>query len=537
MAAIITTQVPYVATRYASLLGIKVTASSLKTSLERNPFYPGMRCLTTTFQEFNIPCNAFKLEAGGIHKLPLPFLSFQKINKRLNDFVLVTHVSDAEVTYEYETHKPVTVSRSAFNEAFQGYVFVAEAGPNSGEAGFEKKQKQEQQKKIKQIALLAGALFIFITSLFANGPVVTQPRFILPLLLKLAGCTVTGVLLLYEVDRNNALVRKICESDDDEPSHCDAVLNSDASKIFGISLAEVGFFFYSATTLFFLFPGLHFDTRFLWLSWCSIIAAPFILFSLYYQWRVVKQWCKLCLATQAILAGEFISYVFLFRTSLTMPELTLSSLGFFISCVALPVVVWYALKPVFSKAIEAAHYKPAYYRVKNHPDYFFALMKNQASMPEGAESIGLVYGNASGKTQLTFISNPFCKHCSAAHRDLEQQLTERSDIQVRMIFPTRNREDKKTARAVKHLMSLAGTFNKQQLETALHEWFSNTNYETFASKYPVNSEMMEAQGAKLEAMHQWCAQANIQGTPAFFLNGVQVPDDYSVREILQMSRL
>jgi len=41
----------------------------------------------------------------------------------------------------------------------------------------------------------------------------------------------------------------------------------------------------------------------------NLLALPYIIFSVYYQWRVAKQWCVLCLAVQALLlAGGLIIF-------------------------------------------------------------------------------------------------------------------------------------------------------------------------------------------------------------------------------------
>ena len=33
----------------------------------------------------------------------------------------------------------------------------------------------------------------------------------------------------------------------------------------------------------------------------NILALPYTIFSVYYQWRVAKQWCVLCLVVQGLL--------------------------------------------------------------------------------------------------------------------------------------------------------------------------------------------------------------------------------------------
>ncbi|HEY2722735.1 MAG TPA: hypothetical protein VGI82_13465 [Chitinophagaceae bacterium] len=65
------------------------------------------------------------------------------------------------------------------------------------------------------------------------------------------------------------------------------------------------------------------------ISWLNIFALPYTLFSVYYQWKVAKQWCILCLAVQgllllgganclinfSILRNSFLSFDFLLKAA------------------------------------------------------------------------------------------------------------------------------------------------------------------------------------------------------------------------------
>ena len=56
------------------------------------------------------------------------------------------------------------------------------------------------------------------------------------------------------------------------------------------------------------------------------------------------------------------------------------------------------------------------------------------------------------------------------------------------------------------------------------------DYEVFAGKYPMNGELKEQEN-KLDAMKQWCDDAEITGTPTIFINGRRLPDTYSIDEL------
>lgn len=56
------------------------------------------------------------------------------------------------------------------------------------------------------------------------------------------------------------------------------------------------------------------------------------------------------------------------------------------------------------------------------------------------------------------------------------------------------------------------------------------DYDLFAAKYPVNIELKQ-QDAKVDAMYKWCNEMKIEFTPTFFVNGHQLPENYTVKDL------
>ncbi len=86
---------------------------------------------------------------------------------------------------------------------------------------------------------------------------------------------------------------------------------------------------------------------------------------MYYQWRIAKQWCVLCLTVQVLLIAEFI--VALTTNQLTTLSIKNAVLIFnsqFILSFLLPVIIWYLLKPNLLKAQEAKRTKRQLMRFK-----------------------------------------------------------------------------------------------------------------------------------------------------------------------------
>lgn len=103
-----------VATCYVKSLKVPVTTTSLKQNLEENPFYPSLFSLSSTFERFHIPHEAFKIEKENFKHLTAPFIAYLKNQPTGKDFVLVTDVTKNDVSYIAENKKIKTITKENF---------------------------------------------------------------------------------------------------------------------------------------------------------------------------------------------------------------------------------------------------------------------------------------------------------------------------------------------------------------------------------------------------------------------------------------
>src|SRR5690606_12931802 len=153
----------------------------------------------------------------------------------------------------------------------------------------------------RALALPVTAILILLTGfLLVPALSVAQSLFFF---LMLIGASVGGLLLLYEIDKHNPIIKQVC-SGGNAKAGCHAVLDSAGGKFLGVSWSLVGFTYFLGGTLLMLFATPDRNAYFPLLSLLSLAALPYVVYSLFYQWKVVKQWCRLCLATQAILVVQ-----------------------------------------------------------------------------------------------------------------------------------------------------------------------------------------------------------------------------------------
>ncbi len=451
------------------------------------------------------------------------------------NFALVTAADDNQVRY-FIDEKEAVLPANAFAEAWSGVVLLAEKGKASGEKDYKANRRKEKIASLKAPAVLLSALLFtaWATVLFYNRAfVTTSVGYAILLVIKLAGLIVTSLLLWYEIDKAAPVLQKICTAG--AKTNCNAILSSKSSALFSwLSWSEVGFFYFASTFISVLFAG--FTSSLFLLSvvvLLNVLALPYTVFSLYYQWRVAKQWCVLCLSVQALLLLEFITSL---ATGLLSSSFTsfpaISSFLPLLSSLLFVALAWFSLKPLLLKGEEAKRTKRELLRLKASPQIWEALLAKGKKIETPADGLGIALGNLTATNTLIKVCNPYCGPCAKAHPEIEKLLEENSNLKVQIIFTVTADENDFKAPPVKHLLAIAEKGNETLTKGALDDWYlaDKKDYEVFAHKYPMNGELKK-QDAKIEAMKVWCDETKIAFTPTIFVNGHQLPDVYNIADL------
>ncbi|MGN6196015.1 MAG: vitamin K epoxide reductase family protein [Ginsengibacter sp.] len=509
-------------------LNVKVTNETVSEAVLNHPDYPSILSISDTLAKLHIENAAITIDGDRLDEVSLPFIAFVRT---AGSFVLVTDIKNSSVFYISDTSKVVSKPISDFLKEFAGVVLLAEASEISGDLNFEAKKKNETLQLVKIYMLIAVAGLIVISTIINNAAL--YPQFTVPysflLLLKVCGIVSTVLLLWYEVDKANPALQKICSGG--KKTNCNAILNSTAAKIAGLSWSELGFFYFSGGFLFLLMRPNSVVQQLSIIAILNLIALPYIFFSVFYQWRIAKQWCPLCLTVQAILFTEFLVNMFFqnLRFGNSIDLVTLFRL--FISF-SLPVAVWLIIKPLLLNKQKAKQDFRSLQRIKFNNEIFLALLQKQKRMSEPTDGLGILLGNKSAQNTLIKVCNPYCGPCAKAHPEIEKLLEETDNLKVQIIFTATNSEHDFTALPVKHLLDIAQTYDESLTKKALDDWYlaEKKDYKVFTQKYRINGELKD-QNSKVDAMSRWCKKVDIQFTPTIFFNGYQLPNAYSISDL------
>ncbi|MBN8837606.1 MAG: thioredoxin domain-containing protein [Sphingobacteriia bacterium] len=514
-------------------LDVKHTVFGVNEALHNHPDYPSLLSISDVLKKnYKMEVAALSVTNEKLVDIPLPFITLLKETGK--PFITVTAIQNGVVHYADIKGNKVTKSTNAFLKLWNNTALIAEKTQRSAEDNFTKNRWKERVDKFKTPALLLIGLLAVVGVLIKNTRLPVNVLWWLAItgILMLTGLLISCLLVWYEIDKHNPVLKNICTGF--AKTNCDAVLSSKASKVLGkLSWSEMGFFYFGGSLLYFLITA-YTDVQFSYplLFWLNISALPYTVFSVYYQWRVAKQWCVLCLTVQVVLIISFGTNQFIAGNYFPITFFSWQPASQVVLAFVLPVIGWYLLKPVLIRLQEAKSKSRQLMRLKYDTRIFEALLHKQKQITISATGLGITIGNPNATHILIKVCNPYCGPCANAHPDIEKIIQDNTNIKAQIIFTATANEDDKRSKPVKHLMAIAAKENAAVIAKALDDWYlaDKKDYDVFAAKYPMNGELKQ-QDEKLKAMEVWCKQTDIAFTPTFFINGYQLPDMYNIRDL------
>lgn len=520
---------------FLRLLKVPVNNETVNETLQNHPDWPSVLCVSDGLNKWDVPNGVGKIEPEKIAEIPTPFIAFTR-NKETPMAIVGKVDNNGILKFQKSYRKPEIVSKEDFFRTWDGTFLFAETNEHSGEPGYDTIRRNSFFKALVPLAALSLILGIcfwllrsHIVSSGIEGTAIITGIYV-QFLLTLAGAGVSVILLWYEIDQNNILLHKVCTGI--IKGNCGAILTGKASEVFSwLSWSEVGFFYFAGALLSFVLAGNQLLNYVSLIALFNMLAVVYPFYSVYYQWRVAKEWCIFCLTVQGLLVLGAVT-VFSFNL-LSFKLLTIAFLLQSLFLYMLPVLAWYAVKPFILRLQEAKFIKREHLRLKFNTEVFDTLLKKQKQISVPVDGLGIDIGKADAKHLLIKVCNPYCGPCAKAHPKIEKLISENPDlIKAKIIFTATMYEKDYRTEVVKHLLAVASKNDAELTTKALDDWYlaDKKNYKTFAAKYPLNGEI-EKQTASIVRMEKWCDDMKVTATPTIFINGYQFPDVYDIGDL------
>ncbi len=515
-------------------LQVKVARTTINETLQNHPEFPSLLSISDSLDRWNVENAAVTISVENINELPTPFLATLRVSEE-QIWVLVKEVNETTVRYCKSVGQLEDVEQpiKAFLNESTGVALLAEANKLSGEPDFWISRKREILSGIATLTLLASFLTIGVIGFFSFTTEQTEEGYALAYLLfwstKSIGICLSILLVWYAIDENNPALKKVCSVVKD--GDCGSVLNSKYSKFLGgISWTDIGLIYFIGG-LICLLTTTGLSSSIFILGWLSVLAVPYTALSIYLQWRILKKWCVLCLAVQGVLVFEaVVSIVLVIKTSVGVPDhltVLVTLLSFII-----PTLLWYFLKPVFIIYNQNTATTRNLIRLKSNRQIFDAVMEKQKKLTHSPGDLGLILGNANSENILVVVSNPVCAPCAGLHPEIEELLESNLNLKVQLLFTTGASEQSRESKLfVNYLLTAYKGGDQAVVRKILDQWYVNSaqDYNRFVKSDPARVPL--DQQSSLQAMEQWCHLAEIEGTPAVFFNGKELPEIFKVADL------
>ncbi|MBC9930129.1 vitamin K epoxide reductase family protein [Chitinophaga qingshengii] len=523
---------PLAASLFLELTAVKLSYTTLQQEVEDHPDYPSLLSISDVFSKYKVDNITANFAPADLEKIPPPYIT--QIKGLENDTEYFTVVrkfnNDMVSAFDPERRKWKNYRFQDFADRTSGVVLLAEPGHDAGEPDYKEKRREERFNSFSFYALLSVLATIFATVILrafwlAGLSILPAATFSL---LSVIGILVGILLIWYEIDRYNPVIRQICKGG--RRVNCNAVLQSDAAYIGGVSWSTIGLAYFTGQLIFMLTQGITSPEIQAITSIVSLLTLPYVFYSLYFQSRIVKQWCLLCLIIQAVLILQ--ASIAAYQTGKLTVHFSPEALVLYILFSVTSLLAILQLLPVLKRAKRNNFVKTQLKRLKYDPVVFNAVLRKQRNIHEDAEGLGIVLGNPNAANKILKVCNPYCGPCAHAHTTIEKLLENNPDIQLQIIFTATSDDKDRRKWPVRHLLAIAADNNESMTKQALGDWYlaPEKDYDSFASRYPMEDKLAR-QDNKIEAMQNWCTKMEIAHTPTIFINNHELPDIYDIHDL------
>ncbi len=499
---------------------IGINDQELEFQILSHPTYPSLHSVTGVLDHFSIKNYALEVptNAETLDLLPSAFLVLvEGINH--NGYALACK-HDQEIELTLDSNKKQMVSIPIFLEIWTGIVVIIE------------EENRETISEPRRVSVKKIALFIAVALLpvifFIQQPNLFQA---IHFILALVGVAICVLIVQHELGIHSKILDRFCSAES-KTSSCDAVMNSKGATLFaGLKFSDIGIiYFVSITLTWLLFVSTN--TAYNSIIVVTLLALPFTIYSIYYQYRVVRKWCPLCLSVVSVLWLQGVSLLF---TTINASTLTVTSRNeaLIAFCFIATYAAWQVIWPLLIKERDLDLLKIEHYRFKRSFNIFKSLLNRSETINTQLNARDeIVLGNSTENALLDIvvITNPLCGFCKEAHQ-LVNKLLERNDDATRItirfnVSDNIGGEDRKIALRLIEIYNKAGD---TACVLALNDIYGTLSPVAWLQKWEEPSELY---AEIVEMQRNWCKAHNLNFTPEILVNGQSLPKEYKREELL-----
>lgn len=492
--------------KYIQSSNYKVEKNAIDLHLLTHPEYPSAKSISDTYDYFGIENIVANVPFEVINQLPENFISL--INGKLH---LVKKDKDFAYLIDGKLQK-TKISFDKLKESWNGFIIAIE----------EKEQKGNPNKIKKE--------YLFFSVLFLSCIVPSIIKFNISSI-AFNVFTFIGFLISYFIVKetfgmNNKIINKFCDTVSKNHG-CSNVINNVKAKLFNIiSLSDVCIVYFSSLLLFSVFVEFNVSLLFL----ISIFSLPVILFSIYYQALVIRDWCALCIGISVILITHFL--ILLYNFDIFIFDLPIISKAIII--VAFISILWYTIKNLQIRNLSLESTKIDFIKFKRNKILFNELLSKKELVTDDIllDDDRIFFGSNNPKLVIIAVTNPLCGFCAESFQTYYEIVNKYEDIQINFVFSLFTNDPNNPAyKILNTFLELYQRKSKKEAIEALKEWFDSKNFNNWIKKYNQTDTQYQNIKTILKKHLDWNIKNNINQTPTTIINNYFYPNEYNIKDI------
>lgn len=513
-----------VAYHFLDELNIKYSKEYVTEFLREHVDYPSMGALVGLLNEFNIDNAPVRLSFEKFAEMPLPAVTYlQGEDIAGGGFVLVRQVSTSEVTFINSENIVVSEPIGKFLAKWTGGVLVAQPNEYSRSVANDEAIKLHTQKRGSwfMIGMISIILLVTLPVIVYQNGIFTALTAIL--ILKIMGIILTVSLLAEELGVRSNVLNSVCTVGGlKKENGCRRVSNSNAAIFFGIRMSEFGLFYFSGGLLLTLISMTSHQNLLSFIFLAAILTTPYTLFSIFYQMKVVKDICSLCIAVILVLWCECLV---LTLTDVPLLPATFENIGVVIIFGIIPALVWLLLREHIFRGASTLEIRKQLRIFQSSPN---ALM---GSLVKSSKKINFdvndkVVLNEQGEVVVHVVLSYFCSSCGVMLHDILTIALQNDAIKFEIIFVTGEPSYDNIARNM--LINKYNGGNEAAVQF-LRQWYHGRVDDTIDHSSVPRETMADIQQT-IDSWRDYVINNNVNTTPRVFIDSHLKPNGISLMD-------
>ncbi len=492
---------------------ISIDSEELDFQIQSHPSYPSLHAITGVLSHFDIDNVAIRvpIDKETLKQLPTCFIAQIKRNDNTDFALVLKKVKNYKIISSNKESE--TISEATFLKQFTGIIAAVEKD--------ETKITNNKTTTNFQKPLFALSLVLFTILFFISNPSLNASIYFT---LSLIGIGISLLIIQHDLGVSSKIIDSIC-SQESKTTNCNAVLNSKGATLYkNIKLSDASLVYFVSISIASFFLSLT-STSLNILYIISLTALPVVAYSIYYQIKISKNWCVLCLGIASVLILQAATFFF---TTFSFSVLSITSsllIGFSFIVIA---SIWLFISSRLKQEQNFKKLKIKSSKFKRNFDLFNTLLQQSKSVDTTiANTSEIVLGNKNAPLNITVITNPFCGHCKSAHNMVESLLkTHHNELNVTVRFNINTSNSESDGVLVSsRLLELYHTEGEDKCLEAMHDIYNNGDAKSWLAKWKKTTNL-DIYSNTLETEYNWCLDNNINFTPEILVNDKSFPKAY-----------